>query len=204
MTAILRDLSYQLGPGRYYQPAYHHIAAAVGPQEGAFLDVGCGPGWLAIHVAAGKPELDAVGIDHSPQMVQAAKRNQGTRLNVSFREMSAERIVFPDHTFDAAAAVQSAHHWTQPATILAEVHRVLKPGGCFYIYEADADATSVPEGWVRRRGVWPPDAWVRWNWTRFGMAQARWDSLKQQVRDSPFGGGEDGRHGFYRRLVLRR
>ena len=200
----LRDLAYQAGPGRYYQPAYRHIAAAVGVESGAFLDVGCGPGWLAIHVAAGRPELDAVGIDLSERMLGFGRRNQGTRLNVSFRQMDAANIIFPAATFDAAAAVQSAHHWTDTDGVLAEVHRVLKPAGRFYVYEADGELQDVPDGWVRRWAGWPPAAWVKLNWRRFGMDSTRWEALKDRVRESPFGGGEDGRHGFYRRLVLQK
>jgi len=196
--------TYQHGPARYYQPAYFHLASAIGLESGAFLDVGCGPGWLAIQVASGKPELDAVGIDTSPAMLRFAQRNRGPRLNVSFREMDASTIVFPEATFDAAAAVQSAHHWADTAGVLSEVHRVLKPGGAFYVYEADSEATEVPEGWIHREGAWPPDAWVRRAWRRYGMDQADWEALKTAVSASPFGGGEDGRHGFYRRLVLRK
>ena len=200
----LRAWSYHLGPGLAYQPAYRHIAAAIGLQSGAFLDVGCGPGWLCVHLAAGKAELDAIGIDTSPPMLGIARRNKGQRLNITFREMDAAQIVYPAGTFDAAAAVQSAHHWRDPAAVLAEVARVLKVGGRFYLYEADADATSVPEGWVVRRGGYPPDALLKASWRRYGMGEAAWEALKKVVSQSPFGGGEDGRHGFYRRLVLTR
>lgn len=200
----LRHVAYAWGPARHYQPAYAHIALAVGIDAGSFLDVGCGPGWLAIRVAAGRPEVDAVGIDLSPVMLRFAQRNRGPRLNVTFRRMDAAAIAWPDRTFHAAAAVQSAHHWTDTAAVLAEVHRVLVPGGRFFVYEADSDANEVPLGWVARRAGWPPDALVLRNWRRFGMDAARWEALKEAVRASPFGGGEDGRHGFYRRLVLSR
>lgn len=200
----LRARVYDAGPGRYYQPAYRNIASAIELQSGAFLDLGCGPGWLCVYVAAGKPELDAIGIDTNPAMVALANGHKGTRLNITYREMDGAEIIYPAATFDAAAAVQSAHHWADTAAVLREVHRVLKPGGHFYIYEADAEQDTVPDGWIRRQGPWPPDAWVLRNWRRYGMDAARWEELKQVVRDSPFGGGEDGRHGFYRRLVLTR
>ena len=104
----ISDRLYQVGPGRYYQPTYRRIAEAIGLESGAFLDVGCGPGWLSLHVAAGKLDIDAVGIDHSEQMVAAARKNKGNRLNITIREMKAEAIKFPEATFDAAAAVQTA------------------------------------------------------------------------------------------------
>jgi SAM-dependent methyltransferase len=200
----LRAHTYDLGPGRYYQPAYAHIAAEIGLTEGAFLDVGCGPGWLAVHVAAGRPEVDAVGIDLSEAALALAERNRGPRLNIILRKMRAEEIIFPEGTFRAAAAVQSAHHWADPAAVLRELHRVLAPRARLYIYEADAELREVPAGWVSRRGAWPPDAWLRWSWSRFGMGRERWEAFKQLVVQSPFGGGEDGRHGFYRRLVLQK
>jgi ubiquinone/menaquinone biosynthesis C-methylase UbiE len=200
----LKALAYDVGPGRYYQPAYRNIASAIDIEAGAFLDVGCGPGWLSIYVAAGKPELDAIGIDTNEAMLQKAERHKGTRLNVTYRSMDAADIIYPEGTFTAAAAVQSAHHWADPAAVLSEVYRVLQPGCSFYIYEADAESTEVPDGWIQRQGPFPPDAWILRNWKKFGMDATQWEELKQQIRASPFGGGEDGRHGFYRRLVLTR
>jgi ubiquinone/menaquinone biosynthesis C-methylase UbiE len=159
---------------------------------------------LSIFLAAGKPNLDAVGIDTCATMLEYANQNKGPSLNVTFRHMDAAEIIYPDHTFHIACAVQSAHHWSQREDVLSEVHRVLRPGGKFYIYEADSNLEDIPEGWVARRGVWPPSSLVRWNWQRFGMDEEAWTDLKNAVQASPFGGGEDGRHGFYRRMVLTR
>ena len=200
----LRAWAYQRGPGSYYRPAYRQIAQEIGIPEGAILDIGCGPGWLSIFLAAGKPNLDAVGIDLCSMMLDYAQTNKGPSLNVTFRQMDAAEIIYPDETFHVACAVQSAHHWEKPDAVLNEVHRVLRPGGHFYIYEADSTLDAIPEGWVSRKGPWPPDKMIKWNWSRFGMDDAAWATLKQTVQSSPFGGGEDGRHGFYRRMVLRK
>lgn len=197
----LTALAYQLGPGRYYQPAYRFIAADVGIERGSFLDVGTGPGWVAIHAASGRPDVDAVGIDTSPAMLNFANANRQGRLNVTFREMDAANIVFPERTFEVAVAVQAAHHWKEPAPIFAEVHRVLVEGGKFYVYEADP-ASDVPSDWVARKGPWPPDSFIKKQWAKFGMDDARWAALKSVAEASPFGPEiEEERHGFYRRLV---
>jgi len=191
-----------MGPGRYYRPAYQQIASTIGRQDGAILDVGCGPGWLSIFLAAGKPNLDAVGIDTCATMLEYANENKGPSLNVTFRHMDAAEIIYPDDTFHVACAVQSAHHWTQTAEVFSEIHRVLRPGGQFYIYEADSGLEDVPDGWIAQKGPWPPAALIKRNWQRFGMDDAAWEDLKKVAQTSPFGGGEDGRHGFYRRMVL--
>ncbi len=199
--AALTALAYQLGPSRYYQPAYRFIAADVGTEQGCFLDVGTGTGWLAIHVASGRREVDAVGIDTSDAMLHYAEANKRGRLNVTFRKMSASDIVYPERTFESAAAVQSAHHWAEPGPIFAEVHRVLVEGGRFYVYEADPES-AVPADWIDRRGGFPPDALVRRQWAKFGMDAARWAELRAVAEASPFGPDvADERHGFYRRLV---
>jgi SAM-dependent methyltransferase len=200
----LTAYAYNMGPAVYYQPAYRFIVADIDVTSGAWLDIGCGPGWLCIHAAAGHPELDVIGIDTSKTMLAIAEANKRGRLNVTFREMDAAAIVYPAGTFEVVTAIQSAHHWADPAPILAEAHRVLVPGGRLLIYEADPEA-EVPAEWIHRRGAWPPDFVVRRGWARFGMDQARWDTLRAAVAASPFGDDvSDERHGFYRRLVCTR
>ena len=199
--AALTALAYQLGPSRYYQPAYRFIAAEVGPESGSFLDVGTGTGWLAIHVANGRRDVDSVGIDTSEPMLRYAEANKRGRLNVTFRRMDATNIIYPERTFESAAAIQSAHHWTDAAAIFAEVHRVLVEGGRFFVYEADPDA-EVPGDWIARKAGLPTDSFVRGQWAKFGMDAGRWANLRAIAEASPFGPDiEDERHGFYRRLV---
>ncbi len=200
----LTALAYQVGPGRYYQPAYRFIANDIAVERGAVLDVGTGPGWLAIHLAAGRAEVDAVGIDTCPHMLRFAEANKAGRLNVTFHRMDATKIVYPDRTFDVAVAVQSAHHWADAAGVFAEVYRVLAEGGRFYVYEADPDA-DVPAEWIARRGGFPPDLLIKRQWARFGMDAARWSALRAVAEASPFGPDVgDETHGFYRRLVCTR
>jgi ubiquinone/menaquinone biosynthesis C-methylase UbiE len=195
---------YDRGPGRYYQPAYGHIARAIGLESGSFLDVGCGPGWLSIRVAQACPEVEAFGIDLSPQMVARARAHRDSSSHTRFEQMDASQMSYPAGTFSAAAAVQSAHHWRDTPGILAEVHRVLRPGARFYIYEADRNQAEIPDGWVLRRGGWPPDRLVRLGWRRFGMDSEEWTVLCAQAEQSLFATAVDDRHGFYRRLVLTR
>lgn len=204
LKASIRAMVYDLGPSNWYRSAFRFIVADIELRQGAWLDIGCGPGWLCVLAAEGNPDLDVVGIDTDRAMLQRATAHKGHRLNVTLRSMDAATIVYPDGTFDVVTAVQTAHHWTQTAQILAEVHRVLNEGGRFFLYEANPEA-EIPEGWIDREGPWPPEALLRRRWRRFGMDQARWEELKELVRASPFGEDfVDEPHGFYRRLVCTR
>ena len=103
-------------------------------QQGeSVLDVGCGTGTLALEAArytgrAGR----VVGIDPSQQQIARA-RSKAARHNapVDFQIGVIEQLPFPDQTFDAALSTLMMHHL--PVDVkrqgLAEIARVLKPGG---------------------------------------------------------------------------
>jgi len=96
---------------------------------GRVLDVGCGAGHLSFAVAPGVSEI--VASDLSPGML-AAVRDEAQRRGLSnlvTHQASAEALPFEDACFDAVCTRFSAHHWADLATGLAEIRRVLKPGG---------------------------------------------------------------------------
>ncbi|MCP4803972.1 MAG: class I SAM-dependent methyltransferase [Proteobacteria bacterium] len=191
--------AYDLMPARYYQPAYRYIAGSLELTSGAILDVGCGPGWVAIHASVGNPELDCVGIDLSPDMVRLAERNRGNRLNCTFKVMDAAEIIYPDATFDRIVAVQTMHHWSDPDAILRELHRVLKPAGQLVLLDADADG-DVPSGWIARRGPWPPDVFIKRMWEQHSLGADGLRAMTERVSALDWTVKTD-KLGFYRRLV---
>jgi ubiquinone/menaquinone biosynthesis C-methylase UbiE len=72
------------------------------------------------------------GIDISPTMVEAALGFNADLVasgRASFHLGSAERMPFADAAFDRVFSAGVIHFWTDPAASLAEVHRVLRPGG---------------------------------------------------------------------------
>jgi ubiquinone/menaquinone biosynthesis C-methylase UbiE len=102
---------------------------SLGPGD-RFLDLGCGLGAALEHAAATGAETS--GIDPSPAMVERAAARV-SRAEVA--EGSAESIPFDDDRFTAALAVSTYHHWADPEAGLAEVRRVLAPGGRLLIVE---------------------------------------------------------------------
>lgn len=200
---LARPLALRWGPSAWMQPAIRAVAAEVGLQQGGFLDLAADEGWLCIHVAAGHPELDAVGLVRDRAAQRQADQNKERRLNCTFKVLPPHALTVPSGTFDVAAALSAVGRWTDAGAVLEEVHRVLTPGGRLLVYEPDPTAEIPPE-WVSRRGGWPLDAVVRRHLARHAVDEGDWSALKETIRRSSFGGGEEGRHGFFRRLVLRR
>jgi SAM-dependent methyltransferase len=96
------------------------------------LDIGCGPGWFWAAVANELPEkLDLTLSDFSPGMVQeAVERCQPLPFaSVTGRQADASALPFEDGTFDAVIAMHMLYHVPDPSRGIAEMYRVLKPGG---------------------------------------------------------------------------
>lgn len=101
--------------------------------EEQVLDIGCGTGSLAIEVQcrAGSSGR-VVGIDPSPQQIARARAKAARRhLPIEFQVGVIEQLAFSDQTFDVVLSTLMMHHL--PASLkrqgLAEIARVLKPGG---------------------------------------------------------------------------
>lgn len=115
---------------------YRSIAADVASvaADGArVLEVGCGPGNLAIRLAR-EPGLKVTGLDLDPRMIDLARGNArrvmaGSDEQPSFVVGDVASLPFPDASFDLVVSTLSMHHWAEPDQGLAEIRRVLRPGG---------------------------------------------------------------------------
>jgi SAM-dependent methyltransferase len=98
--------------------------------SGRLLDVGCGSGTMAKALKRERPELEVHGVDFSATTIAAAQQNPE---GVTFTEAPAESLPFADAWFDAVTMFDVLEHVDDPARVLAEIARVLKPGGLFHI-----------------------------------------------------------------------
>ncbi len=118
-------------PAAYAQNAsfVHGMAGGVvewlAPQTGErILDLGCGDGQLTERLA--KSGAIVTGVDADPRMVEAAKSR-----GLDAHRAMAESMPFADASFDAVFS-NAALHWVRNQdAMMAEVRRVLKPGGRF-------------------------------------------------------------------------
>jgi SAM-dependent methyltransferase len=91
------------------------------------LDVGCGGGAMLRAVARGRePATRMVGVEVSPGAVEAVEKAGFEGVVV---DLEQGKLPFPDASFDAALCYDVFEHLFAPEALLAEIHRVVKPGG---------------------------------------------------------------------------
>ena len=111
----------------------------------AVIDIGCGAGVDTLFAALiVGPGGRVVGVDITPEMVERAKANlkQVKLPNVSLYQVSAEQLDFPPEGFDVAISNGVLNLVVNKETALAEIYKVLKPGGRLML--ADQVLTGEP------------------------------------------------------------
>lgn len=100
------------------------------------LDVGCGPGKIAIEILRIRSNIYVCGIDMSTQMLRLANENarQSDLLDrCIFMKMNAGSLSFKKNSFDLALCINMLHHQKDPVFILKEIKRVVKDDGVIII-----------------------------------------------------------------------
>jgi demethylmenaquinone methyltransferase/2-methoxy-6-polyprenyl-1,4-benzoquinol methylase len=122
------------------------------------LDVGCGPGRLALVLAERVGPTGAMdGIDAAVEMInRASSRARKRGVAASFQVARAQDLPFPDATFDAVACTLALHHVAEDdqRTAVEEMYRVLKPTGRLLIAEfhKGKGRRHVGPRWLRHSG----------------------------------------------------
>lgn len=137
LPSYLYDLAVAPLLRPFYQSVARDVAQAV--PAGRVLDLASGPGHLAVYIARLAAGVHVVSLDISPTMVRlAAKhaREAGLEGRVHAVCADAHRLPFQDGSFDLVVSTLGVHHWRSPAEVMAEVHRVLRPGSESWNYDA--------------------------------------------------------------------
>lgn len=110
------------------------------------LEIGFGNGRMAPEVIARAPGVRYSGVDISRTMVEEAMTFNAALVEAGkarFFLASADRMPFPDDSFERVFAMGVAHFWSDPANSLAEARRVLRPGGLMIL--GCLSPTEAPE-----------------------------------------------------------
>ncbi|HEX8351532.1 MAG TPA: methyltransferase domain-containing protein [Pyrinomonadaceae bacterium] len=134
--------------GREDDPTqYRAVFDALEVSAGArVLDVGCGTGGGVRALATRFPEVGSVvGVDKSETMVAEARARtaDAAGARVEFRVADAHDLPFPEGSFDAAYSLRVFEIIGEPRRVLAEMARVLAPGGRVVVNGPDVDAWTI-------------------------------------------------------------
>lgn len=133
------DKWYGTAEGHQYdlleKRAMRHIIGQV--EDGAtMLEVGAGTGWWSRFF--GGLGYHVTGVDISAEMVETA-RLKGIP-HAHFQRADGHRLPFPDHSFSASAAVTSIEFTKDPAMVVIEMVRCIKPGGSLFLGVLNGEA----------------------------------------------------------------
>jgi SAM-dependent methyltransferase len=125
-AARMWGLADYTGLAERLAPASARLADLLPTGSGRVLDLAAGTGTLAAALAGRGAAVDAV--DLSPRMVELG-RTRTAGLDVTWHEGDAQQLTFPERAFDAVLSSFGMIFAPRPDRVLAEVHRVLRPGG---------------------------------------------------------------------------
>ncbi len=117
--------------------------------KGKLADVGCGAGNLVLKIAKKIPELDIVGVDIAPEILEYAKNRvikNSLDKKIEFKIGSVEKLPFLDNSINFIISTFSLHHWENPNNAFKEINRVLKKEGTFLIFDFRRDSRKFYYG----------------------------------------------------------
>ncbi len=112
------------------------IWRAVGSPSGRLIDIGCGPGAIALKIARHAPKLSVAGADRSAAMIRLAHQaleQLAPPRTAFFLQADGNRLPFADASFDFVLSNSVLHHLAEPDAFFREMARITKPGGAILL-----------------------------------------------------------------------
>jgi len=188
-----------------YEAASEHLSGHV-------ADFGCGTAKITPWLADNPRVTAYTGIDYAPHMVQRA-RQALRKLATEHFTVQQCRIEQATGPYDSGVSIQSYYSWPEPRSVLAHIHRQLRPGGIFVL--ASANSNLCLEKLIasaRKTLIEHPDfeEFLRYNRQLAEATGARFPSLHVLIDEAADAGFvvEEAHQGFFfgglNFLVLRR
>jgi len=158
-------------PERFDQAFWNFFAERVAPSmpaAPAIIDLGCGPGLFLHDLGARYPQARLYGYDVTPAMVAFGRGLPGARLEVAVLDVAAQPIPQPAESAHLVSMSSVLHVVDEPLPVLAEVRRVLAPGGVFLLHD-----------WIRQ----PLETYLAWR--RDTMKESEEESRRRGFRLFP-------------------
>jgi SAM-dependent methyltransferase len=135
---------------RYGDAFWAFFASSVAPSLPArpvMIDVGCGPGLFLRDLGTRYPSASLHGYDVTPAMIAHARQLTGVTLQLAIHDVTSQPLPHAAGSVNLVAMSSVLHVLDEPLPVLAEIRRVLAPGGIFLLHD-----------WIRR----PLPAYLAW------------------------------------------
>lgn len=134
---------------RYRLEPYIHAVAQFTRHRGKkILEIGVGAG--TDHLQWARAGCECHGVDLTEAAIETARRHLGLHgFTSDLKHLDAETLPFEDGTFDLVYSWGVIHHSEDPAAIIAEIKRILKPGGRFVGMFYNRRSVAVARMWIR-------------------------------------------------------
>jgi len=126
------ELQGSMEPEKYCLQLYRRLLGDADLRGKKVVEVSCGRGGGAAHVAATYQPASYLGIDISEKNLSLAMQRFSGVSALTFQVGNAEALPLPDASCDALLNVEASHLYDNPARFFAEAFRVIKPGGTFF------------------------------------------------------------------------
>jgi len=130
----------------------------------AVLDVACGRGASSFVIANEHPGTQVTAVDLLPENIAGARALYGNAPNLTYREGDASHLELPDASFDRVLCLEAAFHFPDRNRFLAELGRVVRPGGRVVIVDFMATAGADSPVWKSEAADLVRETW---QWERF-------------------------------------
>jgi arsenite methyltransferase len=107
------------------------------------VELGSGPGDVTRDLMDATGAAEGLGIEPSPVMVVAAKRRHADKVGLTFAVGDAKATGLETASVDAVALHTLLIHCPGPEEVLAEAHRILKPGGYLTVFDEDPPSVTA-------------------------------------------------------------
>lgn len=122
------------------------------PEEGKFLDIGCGGGANLSRMIKRSQHAIVTGVDYSAVSVEMSRKVNAEAIakgRCNVLEANVSSLPFKDENFNVITAFETVYFWPDIVKCFTEVNRVLVPGGVFLIVNEDDGLSGANQKWEK-------------------------------------------------------
>jgi ubiquinone/menaquinone biosynthesis C-methylase UbiE len=140
---VAEAMELRAGDPRQQEILATYLSRIDWPPDSRVVEIGCGTGAITRAIAARPGVAEVVGVEPAPGLVRRARELAQALTTVSFVEGDGRDVPIPDSSFDVAVVHTVLSHVPRPERVLAEVHRLLRPGGWAAVFDGDYATMTV-------------------------------------------------------------